>query len=170
MTSSEPTRSPGPESRTRTTSTDGSGAYDKIVEMTDAGLLARATIWAVTNLGSANQAYNINNGDVFRWSEMWPSIARYFEMEVAPPLPLQLTMVMADKEAAWQAMQERHGLARISYKDVSSWSFADFVWSWDYDMFADGSKARRHGFVEHVQTSAMLFAQFDQLRAAGVIP
>jgi nucleoside-diphosphate-sugar epimerase len=146
------------------------GAYDKIVEMTDAGLLARATIWAATHPGSANQAYNINNGDVFRWSEMWPLIARYFDMDVAPPLPLQLTSVMADKEAAWQAMQARHGLAPIPYKDVSSWPFADFVWSWDYDMFADGSKARRHGFVEHVQTSAMLFDQFDQLRAAGVIP
>jgi nucleoside-diphosphate-sugar epimerase len=146
------------------------GAYDKIVEMTDAGLLARATIWAATYPGSANQAYNINNGDVFRWSEMWPLIARYFDMDVAPPLPLQLATVMGDKEAAWQAMQERHGLAPIPYKEVSSWPFADFVWSWDYDMFADGSKARRHGFVEHVQTSAMLFAQFDQLRVAGVIP
>ncbi|UUZ92685.1 hypothetical protein LJK87_46560 [Paenibacillus sp. P25] len=61
------------------------GAYDKSLEMTDAGLLARATVWAATDERCANQAFNINNGDLFRWSEMWPKIARYFELETAPP-------------------------------------------------------------------------------------
>lgn len=39
------------------------GAYDHLLEMTDAGLLARATVWAATNPRCANQAFNINNGD-----------------------------------------------------------------------------------------------------------
>jgi nucleoside-diphosphate-sugar epimerase len=55
------------------------GAYDKLLEMTDAGVLARATVWAATDERCANQAFNINNGDLFRWSEMWPKIARFFE-------------------------------------------------------------------------------------------
>jgi len=61
-----------------------SGAYDKLLEMTDAGQLARATVWAATDERCSNQAFNINNGDLFRWSEMWPKIARFFEFEVAP--------------------------------------------------------------------------------------
>lgn len=60
------------------------GAYHSLLEMTDAGLLARATIWAATDERCANQAFNINNGDLFRWSEMWPKIARFFDLEVAP--------------------------------------------------------------------------------------
>lgn len=51
------------------------GAYHSLLEMTDAGLLARATLWAATEPAAANQAFNINNGDLFRWSEMWPKIA-----------------------------------------------------------------------------------------------
>lgn len=47
-------------------------AYHSLMEMTDAGLLARATLWAATEPAAANQAFNINNGDLFRWSEMWP--------------------------------------------------------------------------------------------------
>ena len=53
------------------------GAYDKLIEMTDSGLLARATIWAASEPRAANQAFNINNGDLFRWNDMWPRIARF---------------------------------------------------------------------------------------------
>ena len=146
------------------------GAYDKLLEMTDAGLLARATVWAATNPASANQAYNINNGDLFRWSELWPKIARYFELDTAPPLQMALSVVMADKAPLWNTMAEQHGLAAHPYSDVSAWPFADFVFSWDYDMFADGSKARRHGFHDYVETEAMFFAIFDSLRRHKVIP
>ena len=146
------------------------GAYDKLLEMTDAGLLARATVWAATNPASANQAYNINNGDLFRWSELWPKIARYFELDTAPPLQMALSVVMADKAPLWNTMAEQHGLAAHPYSDVSAWPFADFVFSWDYDMFADGSKARRHGFHDYVETEAMFCAIFDDLRRRKVIP
>jgi nucleoside-diphosphate-sugar epimerase len=146
------------------------GAYDKLLEMTDAGLLARATVWAATEQGCANQAFNINNGDLFRWSEMWPKIARFFELEVAPPLPMSLEVVMADKEALWNAMLAKYGLEPNPYSDVSSWRFGDFVFSWDYDMFADGSKARRFGFHDYVDTAAMFLNILGSFRRRKIIP
>jgi len=146
------------------------GAYDKLLEMTDAGLLAKATVWAATDPRCANQAFNINNGDLFRWSELWPKIARWFELDTAPPLPMSLNVVMADKEPLWRSMIEKHGLQATPYKDVSSWGFGDFVFSWDYDLFADGSKARRFGFHEYVETEAMLLGLFEDLRRRRIIP
>ncbi|MBB6672669.1 SDR family oxidoreductase [Cohnella nanjingensis] len=146
------------------------GAYDKLLEMTDAGLLARATVWAATDPRCANQAFNINNGDLFRWSEMWPKIARYFGLETAPPLQMSLGVVMADKETLWNAMIEKYGLAPHGYDEVSSWGFGDFVFSWDYDMFADGTKARRFGFHEHIDTEAMFMGIFDDFRRRKIIP
>lgn len=146
------------------------GAYDRLLEMTDAGLLARATVWAATAPQCANQAFNITNGDLFRWNDMWPAVARYFAIDVAPPLPLSLDTVMADKEPVWRAMIERHGLAPHAFADVSSWRFADFVFSWDYDMFGDGSKARRFGFHEHIETQAMFTRLFDDFRRRRIIP
>jgi nucleoside-diphosphate-sugar epimerase len=146
------------------------GAYDKLLEMTDAGLLARATVWAATDPRCANQAFNISNGDLFRWNELWPLLARFFELEVAPPLPLPLSVVMADKEPLWQTMVAKYELAPHTYQAVSCWGFADFVFSWDYDLFADGSKARRFGFHEFVDTEAMFLGIFTDLRQRKVIP
>ncbi|MBO9727787.1 MAG: SDR family oxidoreductase [Chitinophaga sp.] len=145
------------------------GAYHTLMEMTDANLLAKATAWAATNDAGANSAFNINNGDLFRWSDLWPRIARYFDMEVADPLPIPLAEVMADKAPLWNNMMEKYGLQH-SYEEVSSWKFGDFVFSWDYDFFADGSKARRAGFHEFVDTAAMFMEIFDNFKKMKVIP
>jgi nucleoside-diphosphate-sugar epimerase len=146
------------------------GAYNSLLEMTDANLLARATVWAATDVRCANQAFNITNGDLFRWNELWPKIAGFFELETAPPLPMALEVVMADKEALWNAMVEKYDLMRNSYKDVSSWRFGDFVFSWDYDFFSDSSKSRRFGFHEFVDTEKMFMDIFEQFRQRKVIP
>lgn len=146
------------------------GAYDSLIEMTDAGLLARATVWAAASPQTANQAFNITNGDLFRWSGMWPKIARFFEMDTAPPLPMALDVAMADKDALWQAMTKKYGLAGHPYRDVSSWGFGDAVFSWNYDFFADGTKARRMGFHDFVDTEEMFIDVFRRMRSEKIIP
>lgn len=146
------------------------GAYDRLIEMTDAGLLARGTVWAATDARCANQAFNINNGDVFRWRDMWPKIARCFDLEVAPPLPMSLEIVMADKEALWASMLEKYKLTPTAYVDVSPWRFLDFVFAWDYDVIADGSKARRYGFHDYVDTEEMFKTLFAGFKARRLIP
>ena len=146
------------------------GAYDRLLEMTDADLLAKATVWAATDPACANQAFNIANGDLFRWRELWPSIARFFHLEVAPPLPMSLSVVMADKGPLWESMIARHGLQPTPYAAVSAWGFGDFVFSWDWDMFSDSSKSRRFGFHEYVETEAMFTGIFTDLQRRRIIP
>jgi nucleoside-diphosphate-sugar epimerase len=146
------------------------GAYESLIEMTDADLLAKATLWAATDPGTANQAYNITNGDMFRWSSMWPRIAAFFDLDVAPPLPMSLVDSMADKGELWNRMIADHGLANTPYSDVSSWVFGDFVFGWDYDVIADTSKSRRAGFHEYVDTEAMFLRIFQDLRDQRIIP
>lgn len=146
------------------------GAYDKLLEMTDSDLLAKATVWAATSPQCANQAFNISNGDLFRWNDLWPKIAAYFDMPAAFPLPLPLAQVMADKEAVYENIQDRYSLEKYSYRELSSWSFADFVFSWDYDFLGDGSKARRYGFHEFVDTEKMFYRLFDEMRTKRIIP
>lgn len=146
------------------------GAYDKLLEMTDADLLAKATVWAATQPQCANQAFNITNGDLFRWNELWPTIAAYFELDTAPPLSMSLQTVMADKEPIWKRIQEKYGLNEHAYQEVSSWAFGDTVFSWNYDFIGDGSKARRLGFHEFIDTQQMFVSLFDILRQQKVIP
>jgi hypothetical protein len=53
-----------------------SGAYHALVEMTDAASALcwrKATGWAATHPMGDGEEYNIANGDLFRWDQMWPS-------------------------------------------------------------------------------------------------
>ncbi len=89
------------------------GSYHHLMEMTDAGLLAKATVWAATEARCANQAFNINNGDLFRWEDMWPKIGAYFGLQTADPVPLPLAEVMQDKEGLWKPCGKSTGLAPL---------------------------------------------------------
>src|SRR5260370_20802972 len=101
---------------------------------------------------------------------MWLKIADFLDLEGAAPLPMSLETVMADKEPLWNGMITKYGLEPHSYKEVSSWRFGDFVFSWDYDLFADGSKARRFGFHEYIETEAMFVKIFTDFRQRKIIP
>ncbi|GEM_PF-4414143 len=49
--------------------------YEAATDVTDARILARQLEWAATESAAANQAFNIVNGDVFRWRRMWKIVA-----------------------------------------------------------------------------------------------
>ncbi|GAF47509.1 SDR family oxidoreductase [Rhodococcus wratislaviensis] len=146
------------------------GAYTSLIEMTDATLLAKATVWAATTASATNQAYNIANGDMFRWTRMWKLIANFFDIPIAEPLPLSLAQVMADKEPLWNAIRDKYRLAPTPYSHVSSWEFGDFVFSRDYDFVSDTSKSRRAGFHQYVDTETMFTQIFRNLRHQRLIP
>ncbi|MBY4276864.1 SDR family oxidoreductase [Rhodococcus fascians] len=146
------------------------GAFGSLLEMTDASLLAEATVWAATTPACANQAFNITNGDLFRWNDLWPRIADIFGLDTATPLPMSLADIMADKEPLWNSIVSEHELKPTPYRDVSSWAFGDFVFSWDYDVISDGSKARRMGFHRFVDTEAMFAGIVTDLREQRIIP
>ena len=67
-------------------------------------------------------------------------------------------------------MKEKYGLADHPYEAVSSWGFGDAVFGWNYDFFADGTKARRLGFHDYVQTDEMFLSVFREMRAQRIIP
>ncbi|MET4240765.1 putative oligopeptide transporter (OPT) family protein [Bradyrhizobium sp. RT10b] len=50
--------------------------------MTDARLLARRLEWAATTGVARNNAFNVVNGDVFRWSWMWARLAGWFGFDL----------------------------------------------------------------------------------------
>lgn len=60
-------------------------AYEALYQTTDAELLARATVWAGSAPEAAEHIFNVTNGDQFRWSQLWPKFAKYFDMDYAAP-------------------------------------------------------------------------------------
>ena len=57
----------------------GSAAqWNGLTDMTDARVLGKQLVWASTTDIAKNEAYNIVNGDIFRWSWLWPRLAKWF--------------------------------------------------------------------------------------------
>eukprot|EP01102_Stenamoeba_stenopodia_P018885 TRINITY_DN7004_c0_g1_i1.p1 TRINITY_DN7004_c0_g1~~TRINITY_DN7004_c0_g1_i1.p1 ORF type:complete len:409 (-),score=75.46 TRINITY_DN7004_c0_g1_i1:178-1308(-) len=147
-------------------------AFRILLEVVDVELLAKVMVWAATHPNGANQAFNVSNGDLFRWRNVWPAIAKFFgTKDTEFPLTMTLASLMSDKEDLWKEMQRKYGLVNIPFKDLVAWSFADWVFSREYDWFSDVNKLRRAGFHDQVLDSEEMFLrQLQQLRDNKIIP
>jgi nucleoside-diphosphate-sugar epimerase len=146
------------------------GAYRAVYQVTDADHLARAMTWCSTSAGAANEVFNITNGDFFRWENLWPSFARFFDMETGPVQTISLTEFMADKAPLWEKIIAKYQLQKIPYQDVAAWPFADYVFGCDWDVMTDTLKLRLAGFPDCVRSDEMFLKLFQQFRDMQVIP
>ncbi|WP_242098441.1 SDR family oxidoreductase [Sphingomonas sp. CROZ-RG-20F-R02-07] len=151
----------------------GSAAqWNGLTDMTDARQLARHMLWAATTPAAADEAFNVVNGDVFRWSWMWGRIAQWFGIAAAPfdgtvrPLEAQ----MADDAGVWREIAARHGLAEAELARLASPWHTDADLGRPIEVVTDMSKSRRLGFGAYQPTDDAFFALFERLRADRLIP
>lgn len=145
-------------------------AYRQLAQFTDAGLLARASAWAAVTDKAGGEAFNVTNGDVFRWERMWEDVARHYAMDVATPVPLTLARHMADKEPLWRNLAARERLVEPTLGRLVGWSFGDFVFNAETDVISDVTKLHEYGFTERVPSTRSLLTRLDHLRARRVLP
>jgi nucleoside-diphosphate-sugar epimerase len=146
------------------------GAYRAIYQATDADHLARAMLWCATEPRAANEVFNVTNGDFFRWENLWPRFAEFFDLPLGPVQTIPLAEFMADKGPVWDAIVRKHNLRPIPYEDIAAWPFADYVFGTDWDVMTDTLKIRRHGFHDCVDSEAMFLRLFARFRELRVIP
>ena len=58
--------------------------HDGLTDVSDARQVAQHMIWSSTDPRAANTAFNVANGDYFRWRIIWRDIAAWFGLAVAP--------------------------------------------------------------------------------------
>lgn len=145
------------------------GAWSALHEVTDARLLAEGVLWMLGEPRCANRAFNLTNGDCFRWCDLWPFLAEQFGVRAGGVRSMSMAHWMADKDAIWDAIRQRHGLA-LPLDQVASWSFADFFFGMDYDVLASMTAARAAGFTGFVDSWAMFAQQIAGYRKAGILP
>ncbi|QEE38519.1 MULTISPECIES: SDR family oxidoreductase [unclassified Methylobacterium] len=151
----------------------GSAAqWNGLTDMTDARLLARQLLWASTEPKAANEAFNVVDGDVFRWSWMWGRIADWFGIEAVPfdgtVRPLEDRM--AQDGPAWAELAERHGLAETDLAKLASPWHTDADLGRPIEVVTDMSKSRRLGFTAYQPTDDAFYDLFTRLRADRLIP
>ena len=146
------------------------GCYSAVYQATDAKLLSRAIEWALEAEGAANQAFNITNGDFFRWENFWPRLAEHFNMSVGRIQDISLEKVMADKEPLWQEIVARYNLTQSSLSEMVNWAFGDYVFHTGWDVMASTIKVRQAGFQDCLDSEEMFLAILKEMQDRKIIP
>jgi len=146
-------------------------AYQVLVNITDSEILAKGMEYAALHEECYGQIYNITNGDIFRWEQIWTKMADYFHVGMDSPITFPLADYMADKEEAWAAIVKKYGLKPHTVRELANWPFGDFIFNVEADAFFDVNKFRRAGFQEmQVESFESFKNTFDELKAQNIIP
>jgi nucleoside-diphosphate-sugar epimerase len=146
----------------------GEAAFHALFQMTDARLLARGTIWAALEPHSANRVYNITNGDLFRWANVWDRVAAYFGVPAGRPLTMDMGLFMRGQHRLWTELKQKHGLV-LDLDEIQDWSQGHILSS-SLEMHSSTIRIRQAGFHDCLDTEDRLFELFDELRARNYIP
>ncbi len=146
--------------------------WNGLTDMTDARLLARHILWAATTPEAADEAFNVVNGDIFRWSWMWGRIAGWFGVRAGPfdGMVRPLEQQMADDAAVWRDIARRNGLVEPDIDRLISPWHTDADLGRPIEVVTDMSKSRRLGFTAYQPTDDAFFALFEQLGRDRLIP
>jgi nucleoside-diphosphate-sugar epimerase len=146
--------------------------WNGLTDMTDATILADQMIWASTHHEGRNEAFNVVNGDVFRWRWMWERLAEYFGVDpVGPEETLRpLEEQMTDMADVWTRMAAENDLVEPDLSRLASWWHTDADLGRRMEVLTDTSKSRLAGFASYHRTVDSFTALFDRLREERLIP
>lgn len=152
----------------------GAGHGEGVMEMVDVELLARAVSWATGSEAARNQVFNVANGDVYTWPDLWPIIAEEMGAVIGDPEPRSLAEAVAADAGLWAQLVHRHRLAApADWRDFlgESCALADFALNHcDRTVVTSTIKIRQAGFADCVDTSASVIGWLRRWREQGLLP
>lgn len=146
--------------------------WNGVSDVTDARILAKQLVWASTTDAAKNQAFNIANGDVFRWKWLWKRLADWFGIEAADfdgtvrPLENELN----NAGAIWKEIAAKHGLKENNINRLASAWHTDLDLGRPLEVMCDMSRSRKLGFTAYQNTEDSFTELFEKLRAERLIP
>jgi nucleoside-diphosphate-sugar epimerase len=152
----------------------GSGSNFGVMEMVDVELLARAVSWSTRTASARDQIFNVANGDVYVWPDLWPVIAEEIGIAVGEPQPISLRTYIDARAGAWSRIVGRHGLAAApdptSFLGESA-SLADFaLGNCSRTVLTSTIKIRQAGFHDCLDTAQCVVKWIRRWREAGILP
>jgi hypothetical protein len=135
------------------------GGIPYVWEAVDTRIVARALRWAATAPQAAAQHFNLTNGEVFAWRDLWAPMAEVLGVEPAPDEPLSMAEFLPSRAPLWDEIVEKHGLRKIAMPDLlgESHYYADFCFAYGATeppppAFVSTVKIKQAGFPDVADT------------------
>jgi nucleoside-diphosphate-sugar epimerase len=153
------------------------GGAPYVWEAVDTRLVANAIRWAAEAPAAAGQHFNLTNGEVFEWRDLWPALADALGVPAAPDQPLSLAEFLPAKADTWEKVVAEHGLRPIAMADLlgESHHYADFCFAHGATQppppaFVSTVKIKQAGFTEVWDTEESFVHWIRVLQDRRVLP
>jgi len=134
------------------------GGPSFVWEAADADLVADVMVWAAQSPQAANQAFNITNGDVFEWRNVWPAMAETLGVEPGPDTPTSVAAYLAENVGVWDRIVAKYDLRSRNLRKLVGQGdqHADFAFAYGAPAgpraFVSTVKLRQAGFTKTIDT------------------
>jgi len=154
------------------------GGLPRIIQAVDADLIARACAWAATSLASRNETFNIDNGDLFVWQNVWPAICDALDMPIGEAKPFHLHSLMKDGADAWAEVVKTYDLrapeaiGKVAGQSLgyTDWQMGTGHTTAPNPVICSTIKIRKAGFTDCIDTEEMFHKWFGRLRRDRLLP
>lgn len=153
------------------------GGIPWVWEAVDTRLVANALVWGATSPAAAGETFNLTNGEVFEWRDMWPAMAETLGVEAGPDRPVSLAEFLPAKADVWDRIVQKHGLRNIPMSELvgESHHYADFCFAYGADSpppaaFVSTVKIKQAGFTEVYNTEETFTYWLQKLIDRKVLP
>lgn len=153
------------------------GGADWVWEAADARLVAGALRWATDAPQAAGQTFNLTNGEVFSFRDMWPALAATLGVDSGPDEALSMAEFIPAHADVWQRVVERHDLRRLSLDALlgESHFYADMCLNYGASeppppTFVSTVKIRQAGFNMVWNTEESFCYWLRDLMARRILP
>src|SRR3981189_486406 len=152
------------------------GGPSFVWEAADADLVADVMVWAAQSPQAANEAFNITNGDVFEWRNVWPAMARILGVETGPDMPTSVAAYLKENADLWDRIVTKYGLCSRSLRELVGQGdqHADFAFAYGAPegprAFVSTVKLRQAGFTKTIDTEDAFRNALQSLIDHKVLP
>jgi nucleoside-diphosphate-sugar epimerase len=153
------------------------GGPARVGQAVDAELLAKCIHWAGETYAARNETFNVANGDVYSWPNIWPAIAEAVGMQVGEDVPCSLEQAIRPREPDWARIRAKYDLVS---PDLKSFVGLSFQYA-DYQLgvgrttasppsFSSTIKVMQAGFHEVIGTEVMFKKHLRVFQEKRLLP
>ena len=152
------------------------GGPSFVWEAADADLVADVMVWAAQSPRAANEAFNITNGDVFEWRNVWPALAETLGVETGPDRPTSVAAYLEENADVWDHIVAKYDLRSRNLRELIGQGdqHADFAFAYGAPegprAFVSTIKLRQAGFTKTIDTEDSFRSALQSLIDHKLLP
>ena len=153
------------------------GGPNWVWEAVDTRLVGDACLWAATSAAAVGETFNLTNGEVFMWRDLWPAIAHALGMQTGEDEPRSVVDFIAEHADLWADIVASHKLQKADLATLlgESHHYTDLCFAHGAQQsppptFVSTVKVKQAGFTDTYDTQASVVHWLKDLQFRRVIP